>query len=328
MKAALLAAVVQMDIVIASPLFTEQSWKSGETIVKLFVDGTLLVSGQGAMEDYHFTRNPAPWCRYRATEDGFAYPNIAVVVEEGVTYIGRSAFHSYDYLISVTISNSVTSIGDSAFYGCKGLTSVTIGDGVTAIGNSVFEKCSNLIAVTIPGGVTSIGDYVFHDCSEMIYAMIENGVKSIGNNMFLNCLNLRHVTIPNSVTTMGKYAFANCDLTSISIPKGVTEIDSGMFWGCINLTSVIVQNYKPPNVQPGAFHDIYWNAACLYVPARGLFAYRVADVWREFDCIKTIEFYKMGIPLLVLSILMALILSVTLFVLIKKSRKSSDVSVI
>ena len=49
----------------------------------------------------------------------------------------------------VIIPDGVTSIGDSAFSGCIGLTSVTIGKGVIDVGTGVFRGCKNLKTVII-----------------------------------------------------------------------------------------------------------------------------------------------------------------------------------
>jgi len=37
-----------------------------------------------------------------------------------------------------------------------------------------------------------------------------------------------------------------------------------------------------------AFHNIKFNNACLYVPTNSIAAYRAADWWKEFKCIKAI----------------------------------------
>ena len=87
-----------------------------------------------------------------------------VVIPEGVTNIGASAFSGCSSLASVVIPEGVTSIGDEAFYYCQSLTSVVIPEGVTYIGDSAFEGCSSLTSVVIPKGVTSINDRAFFGC--------------------------------------------------------------------------------------------------------------------------------------------------------------------
>jgi len=49
-----------------------------------------------------------------------------VIIPEGVTAIGYSAFYELENITSVTIPQSVISIGDNAFRGCSSLTSITI----------------------------------------------------------------------------------------------------------------------------------------------------------------------------------------------------------
>ena len=69
-------------------------------------DGTLVISGTGAMKDYDYV--PAPWSSNREKI-------IKATIEDGVTSIGSDAFEYCSCLTSVTIPNSVTSIGDYAF---------------------------------------------------------------------------------------------------------------------------------------------------------------------------------------------------------------------
>ncbi len=164
-----------------------------------------------------------------------------VTIPDGVTSIGRGAFHGCSGLASVTIPDSVTSIGDQAFYDCSALTSVTIPDSVTSIGREAFDGCSGLTSVTIPEGVTSIGEGAFAGCSGLTSVTIPDGVTSIGRGAFYECSGLTSVTIPDSVTSIGDSAFYGCSgLTSVTIPDSVTSIGDWAFYGCEGLASVTI----------------------------------------------------------------------------------------
>ena len=205
-------------------------------------NGTLTISGNGAMNDFHYSTNKpsttkeSPWYSARASIK-------RVVINSGVTSIGSSAFFGCSSLTSVTIPNSVTNIGDSAFYNCTGLTSVTIPNSVTSIENKTFYNCSSLTSVTIGNSVTSIGYQAFEGCSGLTSVTIPNSVTSIGYRAFYGCGSLTSVTIGNSVTSIGFKAFFGCSrLTALTIPNSVTSIGDEAFSRCSGLTSVTIGN--------------------------------------------------------------------------------------
>lgn len=81
--------------------------------------GTLTISGTGAMADYRqvFVNegmySSAPW--------GLLGDEIkAIVIEEGVTHIGDSAFYGWTAVKDVTIPASVKTIGNLGFFGKRG----------------------------------------------------------------------------------------------------------------------------------------------------------------------------------------------------------------
>ncbi len=150
-----------------------------------------------------------------------------VVIPEGVTEIGDSAFQndecigSLDGLTSVTIPEGVTTIGNSAFYWCGGLTSITIPEGVTTIGNFAFYGCRGLTSITIPEGVTTIKKGTFEYCSGLTSVIIPEGVTEIEASAFRDCSKLTNVIIPKGVTEIGEAAFGK-DYFSAAIIDNLT----------------------------------------------------------------------------------------------------------
>ena len=218
---------------------------------KLTSDGTLTISGKGAMDNYKFDgydylansyRTDAPWDAYRYYRDSRSYYIRSVVIENGVTSIGDRAFYGCANLSSVTIPSSVTSIGEYAFYDCR-LASVTIPSRVTSIGSNAFEECEYLTSVTIPYGVAEIGERTFYNCQALTSVTIPGSVTSIGESAFDSCYELTSVTIPSSVTSIGKEAFYECSrLKNVTIPSSVTSIGEEAFSYCSSLTSATISN--------------------------------------------------------------------------------------
>jgi len=103
--------------------------------------------------------------------------------------------------------------------------------------------------------------------------IIEEGVTHIGSRAFDGCYIMSSVTIPNSVASIGHRAFGYCT----------------------SLRSIIIRNPNPPRIATmfGNASDVFeknyeniMEKACLYVPANSIGAYRAADGWKEFGCIK------------------------------------------
>ena len=176
----------------------------------LDTEGLLTISGTGPMKNYN-----SSLYGYSPFYDRDDIRN--VVIEDGVTSIGKNAFYLCGGINSVTIPESVTSINDDAFC-ISGVSSITIPDSVTYIGEGAFEYCGSLTSLNIPASVTTIGKWAFSKC---------DGLTSIN--------------IPASVTTFGYGAFSFCDgLTSVVISEGVESIGDSAFYNCKNLRSVVI----------------------------------------------------------------------------------------
>ena len=239
---------------------------------KLDDEGTLTISGKGAMTEW-VNIDSAPWKTYSNTIN-------KVVIQPGVTSIGKNAFSLCTNLESITIPKSVTSIGWGAFQECGSLKSITIPEGVTSIGWKAFKGCSRLMSITIPEGVTSIGDSAFEDCRGLTsislpesvikignYAfkstaltgkfVIPSGVTKIGDGLFENCQKLTEVVIPDGITFIGPYAFKYTGITSFVIPDGIRTINVDTFYGT-RLDRITIP-VSVTAINPSAFGNEYVN---------------------------------------------------------------------
>ena len=221
-------------------------------------DGVLTISGTGAMKDYP-NEIGAPWA-------DFADDLTKVVIEEGITTIGASAFMYCDNLTEVVIPGTVTSIGSTAFLGCNSLTKFDIPEGVISVGGEAFGECNALERINIPSSLTSFGERMFMngagklteinvDSGNTVYSskegvlyskdgstlvcypcgkedssyIVPEGVTAIGNSAFEDC-NVTQVQLPDTLTRICAHAFMNCpSLKTVNIPNGVSTIESGAF---------------------------------------------------------------------------------------------------
>ena len=216
----------------------------------LSCDSVLTIRGTGAMKDYGYSGGP--W-----GSSNLKYIK-SVVIEQGVTSVGKLAFYRCQAMTSVTMSGTVTSIGNSAFETCSALTSVTIPNSVTSIGDGAFSYCEALPSIEIPNSVTSIGKTAFEKCTALTSITMGNGVTEIGGGAFKNCTNLTEVYINDLAAWCGincagdwsnpfyyaQHLYLNKkEVTDLAIPDGVTSIGTYAFYGCTGLTSVTIDGF-------------------------------------------------------------------------------------
>ena len=248
---------------------------------KMNNNGTLTISGTGAMFDYGFHEYRAQWSRHVDSIKN-------VVIEAGVTSIGKDAFVYCDNITSVTIPASVTSIGEGAFRLCNKLSTVNYGGtankwNAISIGNDNdhltganinyagitwtynngtltisgtgdvddynnssapwYDHRYDTTKIVISNGVTGIGEGAFCYFTELTSVSLPGSLKSIGAYAFRGCSSLKSVVIPDSVTSIGEGAFYRCTaLTTATVSNSVSRISYGTFMSCENLISVTIPN--------------------------------------------------------------------------------------
>ncbi|MFR0846124.1 MAG: leucine-rich repeat protein [Oscillospiraceae bacterium] len=184
------------------------SGKCGENLTwSVDAGGTLTISGTGAMQDYDAVSENGNW---RTTAPWYALSPVKLVLNEGISYIGREAFRGCGFAGSLTIPKSVTRLGLEAFRDCQNLTNVAIPASLTSIKYGAFAGCTGLTSVTIPEGVTAIEPFAFRNCSSLTGVVIPEGVTCIPDFAFDGCASLTSVTIPESVTSVSHGAFEGC----------------------------------------------------------------------------------------------------------------------
>ena len=135
-----------------------------------------------------------------------------LVIPDGVTRIGTSAFCRLYSLRRLEIPSSVTTIGDEAFAGCRSIERLDIPDLETWLKIEIQGFGSNPMS-----------------CSSKIYF---DGIEMP-----------RDLVIPETTTKILANAFNGCHaITSVSIPSSVETIGANAFWSCDSLERVDIQD--------------------------------------------------------------------------------------
>ena len=250
---------------------------------KLNSAGVLTISGSGPMDDFRY--GTAPW---KDQNDDIK----SVVIEDGVTSVGDSAFYWCRELTNVTLPDTLTVIADQAFESCNKITTVKMSKNVESIGSWAFYGCDSLMSIELPDTLKRIEDLAFHDCKSLTVLNIPASVEYInedrtfaGSNK-LTAINVaegnpyymsvdgvlynkdqttlivypagktgRSFTIPETVKKVNGYAFYwNGIIESISVPGSVETIGGDAFAGCKKLTSI---SFSEGHISIGttAFHQ-------------------------------------------------------------------------
>ena len=252
------------------PTFAETTGTCGEALHwVLSEDGTLTISGTGAMTDYE-SYIDAPWYD--------SYDSIySIVIEPGVTTVGNSAFAGYESVVSVTLPEGLLSIGNDAFSGCVGIGEIALPQTLEQVGHYAFAWCESLQELILPDSLVSIGDHAFTGCASLTTLQIGPKVSTIGTGAFSRCTGLSWIAVAEEnetftsndtgalltkdlttllcvpagiterflvtpgVTAIGDYAFFGCvTLTDIQLPDGVTTIGNSAFAGCEKLKTITI----------------------------------------------------------------------------------------
>ena len=213
-------------------------WGAGDDEVywTFYSDGTIVISGNGVLADSCYWGDSSGWVR---PWNSYLQDIKAVVVEEGVTFVGAESFNGAQNLKSITLADSVKGIGLRAFAHCDGLTDISLGSGLKYTDGEVFLDCDGLTEFHFPNINVDYGPHLFAKCSNLKTIVFSQAMTQITGYMFSGCTSLESVTIPNNITEIGARAFEACNsLTEINLPDGLETIKSETFAACSSLEKI------------------------------------------------------------------------------------------
>ncbi|MBS6464024.1 MAG: leucine-rich repeat domain-containing protein [Firmicutes bacterium] len=212
--------------------FDDTAWYHAKADGPVYL-GNILVDYKGTMPEDYTLYIPATVKGIAARAFGGQKNLKAVIIPDGVSFIGNSIFANCSSLSEIRLPSDLTKIPDETFSGCIGLSQIdlpanvaeigeeafmytglirfVVPDRVEAIGDSAFEGCKALEEIVLPAGLKSIGKCAFWGCESLGQIVLPAGLKSIGRNVFRNCKKLREIVIPASVEYLGNFPMSNCD---------------------------------------------------------------------------------------------------------------------
>ena len=152
-------------------------------------DGTLTISGTGAMYDFEYMETP--WYGYFGDIS-------AVVIQDGVTRIGNNAFREGVNITAVSLSDTITEIGAWSFMGAEKLTGIVLPQNLRTLEQEAFLNCVSLEEIELPGTLTFF-DGPFAGCTSLKRAVIHGDPNipsfMMGSTPFRFCTSLEAIEV-------------------------------------------------------------------------------------------------------------------------------------
>ena len=186
---ALLALCLMLTLLPFGALAADASGEYGDGLRwTLTADGTLTITGAGAMPDYtqeelfmdeHIDQKaPVPWQAYDADLR-------AIVIGEGITRVGDYTFMNCRNVASVTLPSTLRSIGKYAF-SFSAAETIALPDGLQEIGDWAFVG-AKLREIIVPATVTKLGKGAYEGCDYAKVIKVLGPVEKLESHTFYHC---------------------------------------------------------------------------------------------------------------------------------------------
>lgn len=233
--------------------------------------GVLVLSGQGATEGYHSTKQPL-WTEY--------IDDIQEIrIEEGIEALGSQIFRNCSAVKTVILPDTLTTIEKRAFSGCTSLTTITLPGSIEKIGDAVFTgtilqeirfEGEDWSAISLGSGNDALADKVVYVdeeqenindiimqgmCGDQIeYVLTEDGVLRLtGRGATYNYHSaktapwyevrelVKVVVIEDGIEQIGEQLFRKCSsMEKIQLPKTLHIISRNAFISCTGLQEITI----------------------------------------------------------------------------------------
>ena len=124
-----------------------------DTIYATLNNTTLTFNGTGAIPDYS-TNNKSPWNNYSNQIE-------KVIVNDGITAIGKQSFVEHYYLNEVILPDNITEIREASFYACYKLSKINVPKKLRLIGSGAFAQCYELTQFDLNNNIEEIAVLCF-----------------------------------------------------------------------------------------------------------------------------------------------------------------------
>lgn len=189
-----------------------------------------------------------------------------IVLHDGVTNIGTSAFANLNVNTPVSFPASLKVISDEAFFHAHLKGNLELPENLGILGRQAFGTYNYQTEVTGLVGELTVPKNISVLFKEVFYGQ-----------------SFSSVVIPDYVTIINERALGNMkSVKTVSLGKNVDFIGPEVFSGCDALQTLVCFNTTPPNVKSNTFSGLPFDKVILEVPEQSVELYRKTPVWNQF----------------------------------------------